>query len=474
MKYSFFRASFAPLALSFLAFTACGTKTVQASDVTVAVSPNRSQKIKGWGWYARPDLKDQPTATQNDIFALNANYIRVELPPEAGLPGGAIDAGKLNHIIADIKLAQAHNISGYVVSIWSPPIHMKGPQQIKPGITSNGMEEYLRQDQETNFARYVADAVEALNRSGAGLPTVLSIQNEPDVAPVWQGCKYTMNSDSIASWRRVIKATRAALDAKGFNNVKLVGPETSWLSTNFSLLGNNFSALATDPALNTAIAGFAIHSYSVLDWDKVGPALKTYPRDIWMLEWSDAEPPATSTDLDWTIHAAQRMNGDFIDLGVHYWFWWEVWKPKDKMDGEALLCTLNGSSSVTRSRMYYFFHKLWNEVRPDWSVKQAMVNDNDNNWANKLKGNGSGQGWNNVDIMAFENPSATSTVVVVVNPTKTGKVITNLSGLKGSNAMVYETNQWENMALKRSIPIINGAIQSAGLPAYGTQIIICK
>ena len=100
------------------------------------------------------------------------------------------------------------------------------------------------------------------------------------------------------------------------------------------------------------------------------------------------------------------------------------------------------------------------------TVKKMTTTDPD------LKADGTGQAWPNVDMAAFETP--TTTAIIICNWTNAAKTFTSINQVaKGTNADVYETNQWDDMAYKRTIPISGNTINNVSLPAYGVQILIC-
>jgi O-glycosyl hydrolase len=469
MKYQLLSTKIIALAALSTALMAAGPA---AHAATATVSWTLSQPIKGWGIFPSlsHSLSDNydmvgKTAIQNAVYALGANIIRVKLDANCGKSDGTLNttaAPSMTDLVNQITIAKNHGVSKYILSVWSPPAYMKGPEQTILGQSSTGQVEYLRQDQETSFVNYYIKAVQYLNSHGCGLPAAISVQNELDTAPpLWDGCEYSINSNSIASWQRVVKSLRTALNNAGMGSIVIHAPEAANLDGNRLMLGgDNFPALSSDAALNTAIGAYATHSYQVLRWDAFAASVNAHPKDVWMTEWS---LPGGTTQTDWAVDATRHFLADMVDMPTNYWFWWLGWRNKTSPDGQELVY---GSSTPAYTKMYFVFQKIWTTANSQVTLKKMTTTDPD------LKASGAGQGWPKVDMAAFETP--TTTCIVIVNWTNTARTLTSINQIaKGTNADVYETNQWDDMAYKRTLPITGNAISNVALPAYGVQVIVC-
>jgi O-glycosyl hydrolase len=432
---------------------------------TATISSTASQEVKGWGFYPSYHHHDWGTdfqiLTRNDVqnalyIESGITHIRCELRAVYGDGNGVLNTTRLKDLVDHIKAAKAKNSNlKYMLSIWSPPAGMKTPA-ITNGKDANGNPTQLRTDKESTFCTYVANAIQHLNNNGAGLPVALSVQNESRSAVSWDGCVYGADQ-----FRRVTKLMRTTLNNYGFSSVGILAAEGAVYEDNEALLGAGFSALGSDSALNSAIAGFATHSYDQWNNDDSADytrmtnfrsAVSGKGKNLWMTEWSI---PNGSTQLDWTIQTAMHFNREMAVLPTNYWFWWRGWTKGTTHNSEDLL---RGDATASRSKLFYFFKKVWNTVRPGWRVKK--MSSSNTAW----------RGDNNlyVNMVAFENSGGTQSCVILVNESTTSRTLT-VSGLKGTWVNVTRTSSSEDQAYITGSSIAGS--YTASLPARSITVL---
>ncbi len=483
------------------------------TDISVVVSSQVLQPFKGWGIYPAPYDRQQPTFssgldTSDDswldrssklydtVAALNFDIARIYMTSTIGKPDNTLDNSRLQDLKDYLQILRQRGISDYIVSNWSPPAYMKGPEPVRWGKTPGAFAQstYLNPIYADgigyDYSDYMVAVLVNLRQSGFKAPLAVTLQNEPDFSPIWDGANYTLTNSAAQDYRNLVKDLRVKLDRNGFASVDILAPDTAELHTVRKLLGTpsatGFAELTADPSFADAIGGFAFHTYSTSgDIREYQQAFAQYPtKDIWMTETSldsgiRGELRATSPDaqLNWTLNFARRMAGDFVDLGSNYWFFWRAWSIGDSPNFENLVYG-NGTTVVETTKAYSFFQKLWTVVEPGWTVQK--VTDTDTGVGSLRSDNSdliqsdSGDQWSApVDLLAFESPDQTKSVVMLVNSSNAARSIDNLSGLQGTAAKIYLLDQTKTMALIETRDVAQQTLQGGDLvlPAWSIVLV---
>ena len=227
--------------------------------VTLADKPG-PQTIKGWGCflgdYANLDASQPSSPVAEEIFSLGITTVRLSVPTDCYLSGtgDTVDSIRLDQsklivkLIPRIKLAKSHGVD-YFLSTWSPPAAWKLPDHTDRGGTKtngNYVHQYLDPTKVQAYCNYYVKVLKTIQSLGGGLPTHISVQNEPNYPVVeYAGSSYqplaSSGVDGPGLWRTVVKTMRKTLDANGLSSVKIHGTDDQALFRRSPL--NSFSAM---------------------------------------------------------------------------------------------------------------------------------------------------------------------------------------------------------------------------------------
>jgi O-glycosyl hydrolase len=188
--------------------------------ISVTVSSQILQPFKGWGIYPAPYDRMQPTFssgsdTEDDswldrstslydaVAGLNFNIARTYITSTIGKADNTLDSNRLQDLKDHLQVFKTRGISNYIISNWSPPAYMKGPVPVRWGKTSgdpsSAQSTYLNPTYADgigyDYTDYIVAVLVNLQESGFSAPLAISIQNEPDFSPIWDGANYTLTSD---------------------------------------------------------------------------------------------------------------------------------------------------------------------------------------------------------------------------------------------------------------------------------------
>ncbi len=250
----------------------------QSAVENLDLSTQVRQEITGWGlftyshrtaWGSYYDLNNAAvgvTAAADQMFSLDINTLRLELPAEAyDAATGGIRQAAIDDVADAVMRARTFNTLSttrtravdYLLTVWSLPRQMKMACKLsvqsngQPGdptnecFPNNGFEtgrlqmrsdgayavygggllnpqpagvaglppgyyfsavahgQYDRTDEST---KYLIDALTALRKSSAGLPYAISMQNEPGHLPDYDGTYY-----AAANYQRAVRKLKQAL-----------------------------------------------------------------------------------------------------------------------------------------------------------------------------------------------------------------------------------------------------------------------
>lgn len=461
---------------------ACGS---YAWGATATISATPSQTVKGWGvfpsyfrtdWGADYHIFNRPQI-QDAIYDLGITFIRVDVQPRLYLSGTTLSnivlrTTAVDDLVNQLQMARDHGVTTYIMSCWSPPAVWKEPEQTINGKSSTGQNEHLNATYNSAYIAYYTKVLQTLQSRGVGLPIGVSIQNEPDLAPGYDGCYYTDRKDQ---WKTLVKAMRASLDANGLSSVKVLGVEATNTDNDHQFLGGSgFPDFTSDPALKTAIGAYASHGYSQFWWTPLKNGMAAHPKDAFVTEWCVDNGRYGTDTMDVTIAVARHFSSNMVDLPYNYWCWWNAWAPVTTPGAATLV---GGDQIPTFNKRYYFFQKVWKTVRPGWVVKRLTCDDtafktsNSSDTPYPPPPGVPSSGDTFVDLVAFENASsnATSSAVILVNTATTTKTMI-VNGLKGNTQQAFQTTSTADMT-----PIASGSISGGSttlsLPARSVTFL---
>lgn len=221
-----------------------------------------------------------------DAGGLGLSIMRIRLHPEIARWNIAVPSAKRAYEKYGVKI---------LASPWSPPASMKSNGNVIKG--------YLKPEKYEDYALYLEKFASYMKDSGAPLYAV-SIQNEPDWDPDYEGCTWTPDQvyDFVSGYGHLVTSTRLAA-AESLN------------------MGHRYyDALLND---ETCIENFEIVAGHIY-----GGGLKSYPlagekgKAIWMTEHLLNEDYETDAWGE-TMTMVNEMN-DCMTVGWNAYIWWYI------------------------------------------------------------------------------------------------------------------------------------------------------
>jgi len=447
--------------------------TVSAASVTptatAAFTSKPSQVIKGWGVY--PGGGDNPfwekPLVQNAVYGMGATIIRDRLDDGLYVSGTnmanmVINTSLLAAYVAKWQAARAAGVTGYILSVWSPPASMK-TNGSNLGIY-NGIDGTLIPSSEPAFVAFLTTVMESLDKSAVGAPIALSIQNEPEAVVGYGGSTLTP-----AMWQKVIMDTRGALDYVGLRDITLFGPEngqyTMAIYADYLIDSPGYLGGPDYPALtgllDHAVGAYAFHTYAECSLGATQAAIQAHPKEAWMTEYS---LPLGTTELAWTLDMMSAMAAHVVIIPFSYWFWWNGYASSTAAPDNQTL--VGGESTPILSKRYLALKKLWTTVRPGWHVQAMTTTDPDL----EVGAGSQDQCTARVHLMSYVNATGDSTVVQIVNVTTSNKQI-QVAGLKGTAQHSFRTDASNDMVQQPSSNIYKG-YSTISVPANSVVLAI--
>lgn len=179
-----------------------------------------------------------------------------------------------------------------LASPWTPPSEMKS--------SNSNLHGHLLPEKYPDYVKHLNDFIAFMKDKGITIEAV-SIQNEPDWSPEYDGCEW--NPDQILDF---VKNHAGAI------NAKVLAAEAV-----------NFKKMYTDPVLNDPIA---VNNLDVVGGHLYGGGLADYPlarakgKEIWMTEHLLNE---VNDGMGWdqALVLAKELN-DCMEANFNAYFWW--------------------------------------------------------------------------------------------------------------------------------------------------------
>lgn len=430
--------------------------------VTAIILPQPQQIIKGWGCYPCTYKMDRGNPQNYNIFSrphaqrlllkeLGISFMRCNILPEsydARQDDGSLNTRYLDAtLVRHLKMARHYGMTKYLLTVWSPPAIFKDPPILAGWDRKTHRPAQLRPERESDYCCYVVKTLDYLTKQqGLAKPIAYSIQNEPGAAvPLWDGTVY-----DARQWQRVCKMMRRALDAGGYRDVPLIGPEAATYTDSVAFVGGpDAPALKSDKVLAQALAGFAYHGYAATSQNAPGPqklrsaaqVAHSLGKDVWMTEWCVMGRPLAP--LDHSLEVMQRFAREMTYIPTNYWTWWQGWwfsYPKN----ETLL-TGTDDNHLHISKTYRILQRLWHSAPPGGVVKLVQTSDPEIKGFDPFK----------VQTVAFDYHNHMT--VLFVNPGDQKKLLT-VKGLHGQGATAYLSTANDDMVKQSVSPLLHGTI----------------
>ncbi len=260
---------------------------VYDAQVTILAAEN-NQVIQGFGCatvFAPPSTTEITNEEFDRLFGsgngqVGLNFLRIRIASD-----DSWRTVELNH-------AKAAILRGAKVfaSPWSPPARMKTNNNIIGGK--------LIPDSAAAYAKYLNDFALYMASNGAPLYAV-SVQNEPDWEPTYEGCVWTATEmrDFLKNQGGLVTATR------------LMAPE---------LVNNNPAYVNTILSDNGAVANLSILGTHIYGGGIVNnPDAKAKGKEVWMTEHLDSD-----TTLTASLNTAVEIHNCFTIANFSAYIWW--------------------------------------------------------------------------------------------------------------------------------------------------------
>jgi O-glycosyl hydrolase len=213
--------------------------------------------------------------------------------------------------------------------------------------------------------------------------------------------------------------------------------------------------------LNHSVAAYAHHMYGECNIYQMQDAMGSHPKDAWLTEFSEIN---SNSELLKTIDMLRAIGAAMVIVPHNYWAWWNGYASSTGApDGQSLL---GGTTTPIYTKRYWALKKLFNTVRPGWTVRTMTSSDGSLYTALGSQDQCSAR----IDLVAFVNGSWTQTAVLMTNVSTSPRQVT-VSGLIGSSITPYLTNSSNDMEPQGTVTISNKTA-TISLPAQSAVLAV--
>ena len=264
-----------------------GNTTIISAEVTILANET-NQVIQGFGCatvFAPPNTSALTNEEFDRLFGsvngqVGLNFLRIRIASD-----DAWRATELNHAKAAIQRG-----AKVFASPWSPPARMKTNNNIIGGK--------LIPDSASAYAKYLNDFAVYMASNGAPLYAV-SVQNEPDWEPNYEGCVWT-----AAEMRDFLKNQGSVITATRLMAPELVNNNQTYVNT---ILSDDAAAANLD------ILGTHLYGGGIVE----NQLAKTKNKEVWMTEHLD-----TNTTYTANLNTAVEIHDCFTKANFSAYIWW--------------------------------------------------------------------------------------------------------------------------------------------------------
>lgn len=263
-----------------------GPNTVDA-QVSIQFSEDK-QVIQGFGCatvFAPPNTTAYSSQEFDRLFGSGNGQVGLSILRIRVATDAAWRAVELNH--AQWAVSRGARI---LASPWSPPENMKTNNSLVGGS--------LIADSGASYARYLNAFADYMSANGATLYAI-SVQNEPDWNPSYEGCAWTADQmrDFLKNHGQLVTSTRLMAPELVNNNQGYIG----------TLLGDNSAAANLD------IIGTHIYGGGIID----NPMARTLGKEVWMTEHLD-----TNVTYSANLNTAVEIHDCLTKANFSAYIWW--------------------------------------------------------------------------------------------------------------------------------------------------------
>jgi len=332
-------------------------------------------------------------AEMDALYGTAANQMALTLMRERISPAGSSDWGDP---IANGR--KAHQRGAKILATpWTPPAEMKDN-----GSTIHGS---LLPSKYQAYVDYLNSFIDAMAAAGAPID-VISLQNEPDFDPTYEGCQWT--AEQFRTFCR---------DFAGGLKAGVMMPES------YSYAQPISDATLNDPAAaaNVDYVGGHLYGATIRDY----PLAHSLGKHTWMTEYFENDQTIESA-----VATAQQIQTCLTVGNMSAYIWW-------KTIGNA-----NGllDASGTLQHRAYVMGQFSRFVRPGDVRVDVPTNDS------------------SLAITAFKSASTGAVTIVAVN--NTAVPITQTFTVRGTSTpslTPWVTSATESLAVHAAVPVTNGA-----------------
>jgi hypothetical protein len=361
----------------------------------------------------------------------------------------------------------------------------------------NGKDGFLLPEYEPAFIKTNMHVLNAILEAELEMPLMFTPFNEPS-APIEAGKQIDPAMPDTGSMPReqcvrLSKMMRQAMDEAGFKDIQYGYSQqgepvyTNWYAgddINGSSIGSMFTDVVNgekfwpffnpaspryDAELDAAVGCFSTHSY----WPSV-PHINQYRdgynatakgRDNWQAEYC----PSTELIKNYNLTTIRKFISDMVFFKFNYWEYWNIWNTSSRPASDSICARVDGVTM--KPGVYYVFKKIFNNITPGETYVRRLNTD------------GTGlQVTDDINMDAAAFVSADKTVVVLVN-NNDNATDTNLCGLYGNSAEVYQINgantvSPDNMIYNTDMTLVDtpnitdGIIDYISLPGCTITVIV--
>ena len=366
-----------------------GDSTTNVNSVTITVDSQPRQTFGGLGasCYGGGDymqLAPDRRAKLNDLVWRDARFntmrIWLRLKKYAPAPGQR----HFKDVFPDqdaalVRDALAAGVKHLVLGPSDMPQYMIERLRAK-SRDGNGqaVEPYPKPDQLDEHAAIIADFIRDLKEQAHIEIEATGIQNEPNDP---NDCVFTPE-DAVRS----VKLLRAALDARGLQQVKIIAPES--VGCNAPALAQ-LDALKADEAAWKALGAIASHDYDGGATGHWADAIAATGKEYWMTEFCLGGPEDPGDFFRASAEAAAFLSD--MNHRVNYWIHFIGYLSDDPHDdGTRLIAFYNGNRSDNEwlkvFEPYYYLKQLGLAFDPGAVFRQSTSSlENEMTWAHDNK-----------------------------------------------------------------------------------------
>lgn len=249
----------------FFLLTSCSPPEKPDGNSPSVISINineRRQTIEGFGggmvFHTYPYNHPKKDALYDSIFNVaKVNVLRVcnWYDPQKG-----IDVAEVPMML---EIQQKWPHVKMILTSWSPPEYLKSNNSLNgannPTLKKNSDSTYMYQE----YAEYWYQSVRYFKSKGVRIDWV-SIQNEPDWSPLYEGCLFEgEESPTVASYGKALDAVFTRCNIENSENIKFIGPDVPGVGQ------DRMTRYVNSPEFNKShIVAYAHHyyDYSGSDW----------------------------------------------------------------------------------------------------------------------------------------------------------------------------------------------------------------